>query len=108
MAGTLLVARLDMQEVRVVERVVGGQVGAAGNAEDVLDTFGLQCFAECIGGAHESKRVYQRVFGVPAGFFAPRERLRQVDPDLDVPVDELAPDFEVPAGASVAPVPALA
>ena len=43
-AGALLVARLDVGHVGVVERVVGGQVGAAGDAEDVLDPLGLECF----------------------------------------------------------------
>ena len=38
----LLVARLDVGDVGVVERVVGGQVGAAGDPEDVLDALGLE------------------------------------------------------------------
>ena len=52
MAGALLVAGLDVDDVRVVQRVVGGQVGAAGDAEDVLDPLGLQRLAESIGRPH--------------------------------------------------------
>ena len=40
-SGALLVARLDVLEVGVVDRVVRGQVGAAGDPEDVLDPSAL-------------------------------------------------------------------
>ena len=52
MPGTLLVAGLDVGQVGVVERVVGGQVGATGDAEDVLDPLGLEGLEECVGRAH--------------------------------------------------------
>src|SRR6476659_8042052 len=50
--GALLVASLDVLEVRVVDRVVGRQVRAAWDPEDVLDPLGLQRFTQCIGGPH--------------------------------------------------------
>jgi hypothetical protein len=40
----MLVADLDVLEVGVEDRVVGGQVGPTGDAEDVLDALGLQSF----------------------------------------------------------------
>ena len=51
-AGALLVARLDVGQIGVVERVVGRQVGAAGDPEDVLDALGLQGLEKCIRRAH--------------------------------------------------------
>jgi hypothetical protein len=51
-AAALLVAGLDVLELGVVERVVGRQVGAAGDSEDVLDALGLQRFTQCIRRPH--------------------------------------------------------
>ncbi len=51
-SGALLVARLDVLELRVVDRVVGGQVGAPGDPEDVLDPLGLEGLDECVSCAH--------------------------------------------------------
>ena len=52
MPGALLVARLDVGQVGVVQRVVGGQVGAAGDAEDVLDPLGLERLKKSVRRAH--------------------------------------------------------
>ena len=51
-AAALLVADLDVVEVGVDEGVVGRQVGPAGDAEDVLDTLGLEDLHQCVGGSH--------------------------------------------------------
>ena len=51
-ARALLVAALDVADARVVERVVGREVGAAGDAEDVLDALGLEALHDCVDGSH--------------------------------------------------------
>ena len=63
----LLVARLDVLEVGVVDRVVRRQVRAAGDPEDVLDPFGLECFAECVGRPH-GRAMVATARRVPADF----------------------------------------
>ncbi len=50
--AALLVAHLDVAEVGVDERVVGGQVGPAGDPEDVLDALGLEGLHQCVSGSH--------------------------------------------------------
>ena len=54
-AGALLVTGLDVRELRVVDRVVEGQVGAAGDAEDVFDPLVGQCLAKSVRGAHRMR-----------------------------------------------------
>jgi hypothetical protein len=65
-AAAGLVAHEDVADASVVEGVVGGQVRAAGQAEDDLDALGLQALHQGIGGSH-AMRVYQRFSGAPAG-----------------------------------------
>ena len=50
--AALLVAHLDVAELGVDQGVVGGQVGAAGDAEDVFDTLGLEALHQCVGCSH--------------------------------------------------------
>ncbi len=51
-ATSLLVPNLDVGDLGVIQRVVGGQVGASGNPEDVFDALSLEGLAKCVGGAH--------------------------------------------------------
>ena len=53
-AAALLVADLDVAEVGVDERVVGRQVGSAGDPEDVFDALGLEGFHQGVGGSHQT------------------------------------------------------
>jgi hypothetical protein len=51
-AGALLVAALHVPDAGVVERVVGGKVGAARDPEYVLDTLSLEAFHDGVDGSH--------------------------------------------------------
>jgi hypothetical protein len=55
--GSLLVTRLNVNQVRVVERVIGRQVGPTGDAEDVFDALGLQRFTQSVGSTHWNEIV---------------------------------------------------
>jgi hypothetical protein len=44
---------LDVPDARVVQGVVGGQVGAARDAEHVVDTLGLEALHDGVDGSHE-------------------------------------------------------
>ena len=69
-AGALLVTALDVAHARVVERVVGGQVGAARDPEYVLDALGLEALHDGVDCSHAApsgsgwtdRRWYQRFF----------------------------------------------
>ncbi len=65
MAATGLVADQDVPDAGIVERVVGGQVGAAGKAEYDVDTFGFEAFHQSVDCTHcdppfEGSGVYER------------------------------------------------
>ena len=60
-AGALLVAAEDVPDARVVERVVGGQVGATGNPEYGRDPFGLQAFHHGVDRSHSSVPLSEKV-----------------------------------------------
>ena len=66
-AAALLVADLDVAEVGVDERVVGRQVGPAGDPEDVLDALGLERFHQCVCGSHRTGDAYQRASAASSG-----------------------------------------
>src|SRR5918992_474985 len=51
-AGALLVAALDVADAGVVERVVGGQVCPARDAEHMLHALGLEALHDRVDGAH--------------------------------------------------------
>jgi hypothetical protein len=53
MAGALLVTALDVPQAGVVERVVGGQVRAARNAEYMVHALGLEAFHDGVDGSHD-------------------------------------------------------
>ena len=57
-AGALLVAALDVADAGVVERVVGGEVGAAGDPEYVLDALGLEALHDGVDGSHDGVRSF--------------------------------------------------
>jgi hypothetical protein len=72
------VAALDVADARVVEGVVGGQVGSTRDPEYVLDALGLEALHDGVDGSHDGavlsgrrtpprpgaaeKAVYQRLF----------------------------------------------
>ena len=58
--GALLVADLDMPEIGVDEGVVDRQVGPAGDAEDVVDTLGLEGSSSVRRRLSSNRRCYQR------------------------------------------------
>ena len=62
-AAALLVADLDVAEVGVDERVVGRQVGPAGDPEDVLDALGLEALHQVRPRLSSDWRWYQRCAG---------------------------------------------
>jgi hypothetical protein len=66
---------LDVLEVGVVERVVEGQAGTAGDPEYVLDAFGLEGLTKGIGSAH-SDGSPEMVMGTAV----PRVRPERSDP----------------------------
>ena len=55
MAAAGLVADQDVADPGVVERVVGGEVRAAGEAEYDVDTFCLQTFHQCVDCTHRAR-----------------------------------------------------
>ena len=93
-AAALLVADLDVAEVGVDERVVGRQVGPAGDPEDVLDALGLEAFPSTCRRLSSDWRCYQRAgaararqrrrgYAWPAGDFAGFQRVLGIDRALD-------------------------
>ena len=52
MARALLVAAEDVPDAGVVERVVGREVRAAGDAEYGVDTFSLETFHDGVNRSH--------------------------------------------------------
>ena len=57
-AGALLVAALDVADAGVVERVVGGKVGAARDPEYVLDALGLEAFHDGVDCSHDGSSSF--------------------------------------------------
>ena len=64
-AGALLVAALDVAQPGVVQRVVGGEVGAARDAEYVLDALGLEAFHDGVDCSHAAPSGIFRLGCVP-------------------------------------------
>ena len=58
-AAARLVADEDVADAGVVERVVGGEVGAAGEAEYDVDTLGLQAFHQSVDCTHRVRLLSQ-------------------------------------------------
>jgi len=53
-AGGLLVTGLYVPQIGVDQRVIGGQVCATGNAEEVVNTFRFEGSEQCVCGSHRT------------------------------------------------------